>query len=504
MQLDDKIMDPKMLAHLHWVPHVVHWPSHEETILKSSCLLALCLLLTSPAIVASRVDAESARPNILIIVSDDHGYADLGFQGSTDIATPNLDRLAASGVVCTNGYVSHPFCSPTRAGLLTGRYQARFGHEYNPVYDPLDPTEGLPLSEKLLPQYFLDAGYKTGWVGKWHLGASPAHAPWQRGFSETFGFIGGGHQFINWKPNERQYTLPLTRNGQPLDMVPEHLTLALGGEASAFVKRHAAQPWLLYLAFNAPHTPHQPTAEREQKFSHIENAQRRKYLAQISLLDDAVGTVTSALAETGQAQRTLIFFFSDNGGPTKNGANNGKLKGQKGQVYEGGVRVPFVVSWPDKIAPNSRYNAAVSSLDVLATSLAAAELTMPSDKKYDSVNLLPHLTGALKSDPHSALFWRAALGMSLAVREGDWKLVRNHNQPDELYNLSDDIGETKELASSHADVKQRLVSILEGWNKELVDPAFQGSSVKNEDWGPGGANQKNAPAKPKSASTKRS
>ena len=461
--------------------------------MKSSYLLGLCLLMACPAILISRVDAEPARPNILLIVSDDHGYADIGFQGSTEVATPNLDRLAASGVICSNGYVSHPFCSPTRAGLLTGRYQARFGHEYNPVYDPLDPTEGLPLSEKLLPQYFADAGYKTGWVGKWHLGASPAHAPWQRGFSETFGFIGGGHQFINWKPNERQYTLPLTRNGQSLDVVPEHLTSALGSEASAFVKRHTSQPWLLYLAFNAPHTPHQPNAEREQKFAHIENVQRRKYLAQISILDDAIGSVTSALAETGQSERTLIFFFSDNGGPTKNGANNGVLKGQKGQVYEGGVRVPFVVSWPGKLAAKSRYNASVSSLDVLATSLAAAGIAMPQDKKYDSVNLLPYLTGELKTDPHSALFWRAALGKSLAVREGDWKLVRSAGQPDELYNLATDIGENNDLALSQADIKHRLVRTLEGWNKELIEPAFPGSSVKNEDWGPGGANQKNAP-----------
>lgn len=452
----------------------------------------LCLLPTLLLVAGAQAQTESARPNILVIVSDDHGFADTGFQGSTEVATPNLDRLAAAGVVCSNGYASHPFCSPTRAGLLTGRYQARFGHEYNPVYDPLDKTEGLPLTEKLLPQYFAEAGYKTGWVGKWHLGASPEHVPWQRGFSETFGFIGGGHAFLNWKPNERQYTLPLTRNGQPIDEVPDHLTLAFGSEAAQFIQRNSSQPWLLYLAFNAPHTPHQPTAEREAKFAHIADAQRRRYLAQVSLLDDAIGTVTNALAATNQTQRTLVFFFGDNGGPTKNGANNGALRGQKGQVYEGGVRVPFVISWPEKIPPKSNYHAPVISLDVMATALAAARIPVPADKAYDSVNLLPHITGEAPGAPHSALFWRAALGKSLAVREGNWKLIRTQGQPDELYNLAEDIGESKDLSASQLDVKQRLVNSLENWNKQLIEPVFLGSSVKSEDWGPGGINQKNA------------
>ena len=437
--------------------------------------------------------ADESRPNILLIVSDDQGYADAGFQGGKDVPTPNLDRLAATGVRCTNGYVSHPFCSPTRAGLLTGRYQARFGHEYNPVYDPLDGNEGLPLTERLLPQYLQDAGYKTGWVGKWHLGASPEHAPWQRGFAETFGFIGGGHSFRAWKPNERQYTLPLVKSAKPIEDVPEHLTQAFGHEASQFVKRNQAQPWFLYLAFNAPHTPHQPTAEREKQFAHIEDAQRRKYLAQVSLLDDAIGEVTTALSDSGQTQRTLVFFFSDNGGPIKNGAVNGALRGAKGQVYEGGIRVPFLVSWPEKLPASSRFDAPVSSLDVLVTALSAAGVPLPVDKKYDGVNLIPYFRGELKSEPHPTLFWRAAVGKALAVREGPWKLVRSKGSPDELYHLVDDIGESKNVASTKPEVAARLASSLEGWTKELIDPVYLGSSVKNEDWGPGGANQKDRP-----------
>jgi arylsulfatase A-like enzyme len=247
------------------------------------------------------------RPNILIILSDDQGYQDAGFQGSKQALTPHLDALAQSGLRCTNGYVTYSVCSPSRAGLMTGRYQARFGHENNPVYDPLDQKEGLPLSEKLLPQYFQEAGYKTGWIGKWHLGSAPAYTPWKRGFDETFGFIGGGHCFTGWKPNQFQYTLPLIHNGESTNDVPEHLTTALGEEAAHFVKRHKDHPWLLYLPFNAPHTPHEPSAERLAKFSHIANPTRRKYLAQLSLLDDAIGSVLTALDATSQRQRTLIF-----------------------------------------------------------------------------------------------------------------------------------------------------------------------------------------------------
>lgn len=375
---------------------------------------ALILVFVWQTVSALTALADATRPNILLIVSDDQGYVDAGFQGGTDVPTPHLDRLAASGVRCTNGYVFHPFCSPTRAGLLTGRYQARFGHEYNPVFDPLDNKEGLPLSERLLPQYLQSGGYKTGWIGKWHLGASPEHSPSAAGFDETYGFIGGGHAFIDWKPNERQYTLPLTRAGVPMEDVPEHLTLALGNEAAAYVKRNRHSPGFC-LAFNAPHTPHQPTAERERRFEHIADEKRRKYLAQVSLMDDAIGLVISSLAESNQATRTLVFFFSDNGGPVKNGTDNGPLRGQKGEVYEGGVRVPFIVSWPDKLAASTSYDFPVSSLDVMATSLAAAGISMPTEKKYDSVDLLPHLTGEVKSAPHPTLFWRAALGKALAV-----------------------------------------------------------------------------------------
>jgi arylsulfatase A-like enzyme len=460
----------------------------------------ICFLLVNFWVAQSWASDPDMKPNILIILSDDQGYADAGYLGGKDVLTPHLDRLAAAGVRCTNGYSSHPFCSPTRAGLMTGRYQARFGHENNPVYDPLDTKEGLPTSEKLLPLYFQSAGYLTAWIGKWHLGSSYEHTPWQRGFQHTFGFIGGGHRFLGWQPNERQYTLPLIRQGRITQEVPKHLTTAFGEEAASFIRSDKTKPWMMYLAFNAPHTPHEPTAEKLEKFAHIKDEKRRRVVAQLSLLDDAIGVVQEALQSTGQHNRTFIFFIGDNGGAVQSGANNGNLRDQKGSVYEGGIRVPFIVSWPSNSHPGKTFDDPVISFDVFATVLAASGQTMPTDKKYDAVDLMPYLTGSQKGVPHERLFWRNAR-KGQAVREGKWKLVRPPNQPVELYDLSQDPSESKNLADQEPDVTKRLATAIDTWQSELIDPVFPGSSVKNEDWGPGGANQKNKP-KPPAKSTK--
>ena len=422
----------------------------------------------------TRAATAAAKPNILLIVSDDQGYADTGFQGAKDLATPHLDRLAASGIRFTNGYVTHPFCSPTRAALMTGRYQQRFGHERNPYYDPSSHKEGLPMPETLLPARLQPAGYATGWIGKWHLGAAPEFAPYRRGFAETYGFIGGGHKFREWTVNAAvEYTVPIERNGKPSDP-PEHLTPAFGKEAAAFVRRHTAEPWFLYLAFNAPHTPNEPTPERLARFAAIKDPLRQKYAAQVSLMDDAIGEAMAALKETGQERRTLVFFFSDNGGPVGiNGSNNTPLRGAKGSVYEGGFRVPFLMSWPDRLPAGRTDERPVSSVDVFATALGVAGVPMPTDRKYDSVNLIPYLTGEKSGAPHDRLYWRnAAL---LAVREGEWKLVRGAGKTDELYNLAKDVGETKDLAASQPAVAARLAAALDAWNKELIDPVFEGA-----------------------------
>jgi arylsulfatase A-like enzyme len=266
--------------------------------------------------------------------------------------------------------------------------------------------------------------------------------------------------------------VPIERNGQAV-APPAHLTTDFGREGAAFVRRHAAAPWFLYLAFNAPHTPHEPTPERLARFASITNPVRQKYAAQVSLMDDAIGETLAALRETGQERRTLVFFFSDNGGPvTVNGSDNTPLRGAKGMVYEGGVRVPFVVAWPDRLAAGRTDDRPVSSVDVFATALAAAGVAMPTDRKYDSVNLLPYLAGEKAGAPHDRLYWRS--GALLAVREGGWKLVRGAGPADELYDLSTDAGETRNLAAAQPAVKARLAAALDAWNGELIEPAFPG------------------------------
>ena len=436
------------------------------------CVLALAL--SGGAAVAKDAADPLQRPNILLIVSDDQGYADVGFHGSRDIVTPHLDRLASRSIRFTNGYVTHSFCSPSRAGLMAGRYQQRFGHERNVFYDPTDHREGLPTTETLLPDRLRAGGYMTGWIGKWHLGAAPEFVPTRRGFVETFGFVGGGHRFRDWKPNPAvEYMAPVERNGQPV-RIDGHLTTVLGNEAAAFVRRHANQPWFLYLAFNAPHNPQEPTEERLARFADIQDPVRRKYAAQISLMDDAIGETLAALHASGQDERTLVFFFSDNGGPPVqiSGADNAPLRGAKGSVYEGGGRVPFLMSWPGRLAVGTTEDRPVSAIDVFATSLGAADIAMPTDHPYDSVNLLPFLTDGNTDTPHDRLFWRN--GKQWAIREGDWKLVRMGNQPDQLYNLAKDVSEKTDLVRKERKVAKRLAAALTAWNKELIDPVFLG------------------------------
>jgi arylsulfatase A-like enzyme len=434
------------------------------------------IILAIVVCVSLTVLSATEKPNILIIVSDDHGYSDVGFQGCKDIPTPHLDRLVKEGLHCTNGYVSHPFCSPTRAGLMTGRYQHRFGHQNNPFYNPNDHQEGLPMSEKILPEYLTKAGYMTGWIGKWHLGAASEFRPNNRGFAETFGFIGGGHKYQNWTVNvKNEYTVPIERNGKEV-LETEHLTTVFGDEAADYIKRHQGKPWFLYLAFNAPHTPHEPTAERLARFASIENPIRRNYAAQVSLLDDAIGTAMESLRVSEQEKNTLVFFFSDNGGPISgggNGSNNDPLSGGKGEVYDGGVRVPFVVKWPAAFPAGVKYDFPISSLDVFASSLAVAGVTMPTDKKYDSVNLIPYLSGEKKEAPHQQLFW--ARGPNMAVRDGDTKLVKMGPSQQSLYDLKTDIGEKTDIKDRSSEETKRLSDLLTAWNAEMVPPAFPGA-----------------------------
>jgi arylsulfatase A-like enzyme len=413
-----------------------------------------------------------SKPNILIIVADDLGYNDLGFQGSKDIATPHLDKLAAQGVRCTNGYVNHPFCSPTRAALMTGRYQHRFGHENNPEWLPASTRDGLPLSESTIADALKQQGYKTGHVGKWHLGAHPQFHPLKRGFDECFAALGGGHQYFPAAHNKQEYNLPLDRNSIE-EPQKAYLTDQFGDEACAFAERHAGSPWFLYLAFNAPHGPLQAPPEIVEKLTHIAEPQRRNYAAMIQVMDTNIGKLIAKLDSTKQRDNTLIFFISDNGGPLngkdKSWTDNSPLRGGKGDLYEGGTRVPFLVSWPAKLKPGT-YDSPVIALDFHATALAQSG----GNRQTDGVNLIPHLTGERSTAPHETLFWRSGgPGGKYAARQGNWKLVRLSKQPAELYDLSSDVAETKNLATEKPDIVTKLVTAIAEWEKGTVAPIFE-------------------------------
>ncbi len=424
--------------------------------------------------------AEPAKtPNVVVIVADDLGSADVGFQGCKDIPTPHLDALAKSGVVCTSGYVSCPVCSPTRAGLLTGRYQQRFGHENNPRFLPDDKEVGLPLDQVTIADALKKVGYLTGAVGKWHLGAHPSFHPNRRGFDEYFGLLGGGHQYFDhnqFKTDpakaKQEYFIPLLRNDKPVEE-KEYLTDALGREAAAFVTAHKKEPFFLYLAFNAPHTPLQAPDKYLDRAKAIDDEKRRKYAAMVCGLDDAVGKLLATLKEHQLTENTLVFFFSDNGGPASvTNSRNTPLRGEKGQLYEGGVRVPFVVSWPAVLKPG-QFADAVSSLDVFPTAVAAAGGEAPKGVTLDGVNLVPHLKGEAKTSlADRALFWRTGGGTNISVRKGSYKLVRMGKKPAELYDLSADGSEKTDLAGTKADIAAALQKELDAWNATLVNPKW--------------------------------
>ncbi len=419
-----------------------------------------------------------SKPNILILLADDLGYADVGFHGCKDIPTPNLDRLAKSGVTCTNGYVSGPYCSPTRAGLLTGRYQTRFGHEFNPGNGP---NHGLPLSEPTMADYLGHVGYATGLVGKWHLGEASPMRPTQRGFGEYFGFLAGAHPYIPGRG------APIYRGSEPV-AEKEYLTDALGREAVDFIDRHKQKPFFLYLAFNAVHTPMQATEARLKQLATIENEQRRTYAAMTLAMDEAIGRVLNKLRAEHLEESTLVFFFSDNGGPTMqgttiNGSRNTPLRGSKRTTLEGGIHVPFVVSWPGTIPAGVKYDAPVIQLDILASAKAlAGEVKQNREPPpLDGVDLLPYLTGRKQDVPHDSLYWR--FGEQMAIRQEAWKLVRYDPMADgqknagkatvaKLYNLKDDIGESHDLADMHPEKVKSLQANWDRWNERNVRPKW--------------------------------
>ncbi len=429
---------------------------------------------------AASVRPAPTLPNIIVVLTDDQGYKDVGFNGSTDIPTPNIDRIARNGVVFTNGYVSYALCGPSRAGLITGRYQDRFGFSLNPLFAPKDSTQGLPRSEQTLATALRQANYRTMAIGKWHLGAHPSLRPLSRGFDEFFGFLTGGHRYFpkNWTLNDISevssqqdaYRTKLLRNHERVEET-EYLTDALSREAVRFVERNAQGPFFLYLAYNAPHTPLQATRKYLNRFPHITDKRRRTYAAMVSAVDEGVGHLLDKLEELAITENTIVFFLSDNGGPEKrNHSDNGILRGGKGSLYEGGIRVPFAVQWPGVLPSQSHYHEPVISMDIFATAVAAAGVDPKNE--LDGVDLVPFLTGVNASAPHERLYWRKVSRDGLAIREGSLKLVKDRVGEVELYNVSEDISESAQL--SIPSKSEHLMRNFGSWNNRNQEPAFMG------------------------------
>ena len=432
--------------------------------------VAFAVLAFLPHFTASAADG-TRPPNVVLILADDLGYGDLSFQGGTDIRTPHLDALAASGVRCTSGYVTCPVCSPTRAGLLTGRYQQRFGHEFNPGNArQASAGVGLPTSETTIANVLKDAGYATGIVGKWHLGYEPQFHPLERGFDEFFGFLGGANPYLDPSPqkNKRFY-----RNREPVEELT-YATDAFTRESLAYIDRHAEHPFFLYLSFNAVHGPLQASDNYLARVSDIPDERRRTYAAMLTAMDDGVGAVVDRLRALKLEENTLIFFTSDNGGiPRANASRNDPLSGAKGTVYEGGIRVPYVISWKGRVPAGETFAHPVNTLDILATAAAAAGAKLPTERPIDGIDLLPYVTGKNSSPPHEHLFWR--FGTEHAVRRGDYKYRSMPGEERKLFNLANDLHEQEDLSAEQPELLAELEKAYLAWDAELVEPLWPGA-----------------------------
>lgn len=466
----------------------------------------LCNLLNAnPSLSRDSVASEAIQthPNILLILTDDLGYLDLSCQGATDIATPNIDSIAEMGVRFTDGYVTAPQCAPSRAGLMSGVSQSRFGFVDNSNHRGLPPADVV----KILPEYLKAAGYITGVIGKWHIGnvradqmgitslpegserfaMLPGNHPSERGFdylllhdagmAHYFPYREDGKKWMTDRDREHRLEQMLEGENKPyfLDDLPEdtYLTDYFSAQASSFIRRNQEQPWFLFLSYNAPHTPMVARADKLQKYAHIEDRNRRQLVAMMDSLNEGVGMVLESLLKTGQLENTLIWFLSDNGAPGHiNFSRNDPFSGRKGDMHEGGIRVPFLVSWPKVIPRGQVLSDPVISLDILSTSLAAAGIAVPPI--HDGANLLPWLRGR-GENPNDELYW--TWRSKAAIRIGTLKETRNGNDvraidgtlvPGHIFvDLAENPQELPTKALASPEKKSILAQRLDRWLEQV-------------------------------------
>ncbi len=422
---------------------------------------------------------QQRAPNILFILVDDLGYADLGCYGSKEVKSPHIDQLAKDGIKCTSAYVTAPQCAPSRAGLISGFYQQRHGFEVNPEPYFRDKF-GLDTSLQTMADHLKLAGYFTYGFGKWDLGAIPSAQPWNRGFDEFYGFYTGSRSYFT-NPKEDNYQA--LRNGPNTKSSDKgYITDLITNQAIASVKKKHEKPWFMYVSYSCPHWPMQAKAKDLQKFNHIKDIQRRTYLAMMSNLDENIGKLTNALKETKQDEQTLIVFLSDNGGPTgsrrpsnhapfemgTNTSSNLPFKGVKGDVFEGGIRVPCLFSWPGVLDKNIEYDYPISSLDLVPTFL---NLSNPAKlPRFDGVDVFASLQSGEKLNRKAPLFWRWK--GKWAIRYKDWKLVIPKRGDEQLYQLNVDPTETNDLAKVHPAKLRELKAQLVKWDSTLHRPKY--------------------------------
>lgn len=450
-------------------------------------LLLGLLFFVSAQINANPID--SLPPNIIIIYADDMGYGDVGYNGFTDVLTPNIDRLATQSIVFNQGYVSASVCAPSRAGLLTGQYQQRFGLGENcsatgwPDSD-ISQGSGIPDDQILAPELFKSIGYSTGMVGKWHLGVAESKRPNQKGFDYYYGFLNGAHSYYKSEKvmGERKAHWPLFENNTPVTF-NGYLTEVFTNKAVKYIEASKDKPFFLYLAYNAVHHPWEVPKEYVDRLQHIKLPNRRKFAAMVLALDDGVGEVLHSLEKYDIQNNTIVVFISDNGSPSGQDkgsspddfmSSTGGLKGWKGDTYEGGIRVPFLIKWPGVLEPRI-YDKPVSNLDVLPT--LVEYLNIKDTPFFDGVNLLPHLNGQEQENPHDILYWRR--DDDYAVRKGDWKLCWNNRgmkntETAELFNLAEDPNEQYNLAGEFPELAKELQEIFDKWDSKLPDSSWWG------------------------------
>lgn len=437
----------------------------------AGCFLLVWVLLSGAEV---KLSAAERKPNLIVFLTDDTGYGEYGFQGNKEIPTPHIDSIAASGVRFTAGYVSGPYCSPTRAGLMTGRYQTRFGHEFNGGGGDGGKDFGLPLTETTIADRLKALGYATCCVGKWHLGGPPQFLPPKRGFDEFFGTVANTPFFL--PPNFVDSRV--SPDVKPITDEAFYTTDAYAERAVDWMgrvrKQSKEQPFFLYFPFNAQHAPLQAPQKYLDRFPNVADEKRRLFSAMMSAKDDAVGRVLEKVRALGEEENTLIFFLSDNGGPTPSTTSkNGPLHGFKATTSEGGVRVPFCAQWKGVYPAGMVYEKPIIQLDILPTAVTAAGGTVDPAWKLDGVDLTPYLTGKNQAEPHQTLYWR--FGEQWAIRKGDWKLVvsRVDGPEPRLFNLKTDIGEANDRLAAEPEIHKELLADWKAWNAEQKEPLWK-------------------------------